>query len=580
MSKIKANTEVVLDGRGPLTLRPNDHIATGGEGSIFKAGDTAIKIYTDPQKVIWNDIEEKLKFFHSNQHPYIVAPQGRVTMPSGKTIGYFMKYVQGEPIARVFTNDFRQRTNFNDQNASLLVERMREILMFAHSCNALLIDANELGYFVIMSQSKQPEPRIIDVDCWVIGNNWPPTVPIMPSIRDWHTKKWNNGTDWFAWGVVTFQVYTGIHPYKGTLDGFQRNDLEGRMKANASVFTQGIRLNRAVRDFSIIPGPLLDWYVATFQNTERTIPPSPFETGIVTARIARVMRVVTTASGMLVFDKLYSKADDRAIRIFPCGVVLLNSDKLVNLSNKREIGVAKSHDCELVRAQNGWLKADMNDRNIKFSHINETSLNEQLLTLNIKGHKLIRYENRLFVVTDKGLTEVVLKILGNKPILSVGQTWGVMINSTRWFNGMGIQDTMGATYVIAPFGDNSCAQIRARELDSLKLVMAKAGHRFITVIGLDHNGVYQKIELTFNREYNNYKAWQGATDSPDLNIAILPKGVCAAIVNDGELDIFVPTTGAFNKVQDKLISTDMTLANLDNKVVYIQDGDVWSVRMK
>ncbi len=577
--KSKGNIQVVLEGRGPLTLRPNDYRRTGGEGSIYEASKTAIKIFIDKRKVIWNNIAAKLDFFRKNPNRYIVSPQGFVKTPKGETIGYYMEYIDGEPITRLFTNDFRRRTNFNDRNASLLVERMREIVMFAHDHNALLIDANELSYIVIMNQSKEPEPRIIDVDCWVIDNYWPPVLPIMLSIRDWHTKGWNKGTDWFAWAVVTFQVYIGIHPYKGTLNGFRRKDLEGRMKANASVFSPGVRLNRAVRDFSLIPGPLLDWYVATFQNGKREAPPSPFETGIAVTRVSRLMYAVTTSSGVLIFNKLFSKVDDQAIRIFPCGIVLLNSGKLINLSTKREIGVSQSRDCEIIRVENGWLKAFIDNGKINLSHINETSLNEKWLKLDLKGQKLVRYENRMFVATDQGLTEVVLKILG-KPILSVGQTWGVMVNSTRWFEGVGIQDTMGATYVIAPFGDDSCAQIRIRELDNLQPVMAKAGNRFITVIGLDQAGIYQKIELTMDQGYSNYKIWQGITDNPDLNIAILPKGVCATIVKDGELDIFVPTTGLLNRVQDKQISTEMILANWNDKVVYIQDGDVWSMQMR
>ncbi|MCK4554045.1 hypothetical protein KAU19_03715 [Candidatus Parcubacteria bacterium] len=577
MNKI-GNIKVVLDGRGALTLRPNDHKATGGEGLIFKAANTAIKIYKDLKKVAWNNISGKLSFFRSNQHPYVVAPQGLVLSPSGKTIGYYMEYVDGEPIARVFTNAFWKRTGFSNQNVLSLADRMREIVMFAHKRDTLLIDANELGYFVIFNKNKDPEPRIIDVDSWVIGNNWPPKVPIMPSIRDWHTKGWNKGTDWFAWGIVSFQVYTGIHPYKGRLNGFKPSDLEKRMKANASVFAQGIKLNQAVRDFSAINGPLLDWYVTTFQHGNRTVPPSPFKTGAGIAQAARVMRAAVTITGMLIFDKLYDNAGDQAIRIFPCGAVLLDSGKIVNISTKQQIGTALSRNCEAVKAQNGWLKADINGRKIQFYYVNATSLKEEVLTLNINGHKIVSYENRIFAVTDKGLTEITLKVLG-KPIISVGQTWGVMVNSTRWFDGVGIQDAMGAMYVIAPFGNNACAQIRIRELDGLQPIMAKAGNRFIAVIGMDSSGVYHKVELTFDRGYDSYKAWQGKTDSPDLNIAILPKGVCATIVNDGELAIFVPTAGALNKVQDKHISTGMMLANWNNKVVYIHNGDVWSVRM-
>ena len=54
----------------------------------------------------------------------------------------------------------------------------------------------------------------------------------------------------------------------------------------------------------------------------------------------------------------------------------------------------------------------------------------------------------------------------------------------------------------------------------------------------------------------------------------------AKTVQDGELNIFVPTSGTLNKVQDKDIRTDMILANWDNTVVYIHDGRIWTVMMQ
>lgn len=576
MSKVTGNTKIILDGRGPLTLRPSDHIATGGEGSVYKAAATVIKLYTDANKMQRDGMVDKIKILSGFNHDFIVAPKGLVLLPSGVPVGYYMDFVDGEPLPRVFTNDFRKREGFTDAHASILVDHSQKIISFAHSKGAVMVDANEMNWLAVLKKRNDPEPRVIDVDAWSIGK-WPASV-IMPSIRDWHTKGFNQASDWFSWGIVTFQIYTGIHPYKGTLNGYKPNELEKRMKANASVFSPGVKLNNAVRDFSIIPGPLLDWYAATFQNGKRSIPPSPFDKGIATAQIARVLHATTTASGLLILDKLFGKADDQVIRVFPCGVVMLDSGKLIDLSKARLIGMSGFRDCEIVKTETGWLKAEINNGDIKFFHINERDLKEEELALSIKGYKLFRYENRLFVVTDKGLTEVTLKILG-KPIIAFGKTWGVMINSTRWFDGVGIQDTMGAAYLIAPFGESACVQIRVKELDGLKPVTAKAGSRYIVIIGLDSSGNYQKVELTFDREYGSYKAWQSVTDSADLNIAILPKGVCAAIANDGELDIFVPTSGTLNKVQDKVISTDMALANWDDKVVYIQNGAVWSVKM-
>ena len=53
----------------------------------------------------------------------------------------------------------------------------------------------------------------------------------------------------------------------------------------------------------------------------------------------------------------------------------------------------------------------------------------------------------------------------------------------------------------------------------------------------------------------------------------------ATIVNDGELVIFVPVNGNMNRVRDTKVTTEMLLSNWNSSVVYIQDGDVWKVRM-
>ncbi len=584
MTAIRGNTQVVLEGKGLLTLRQNDYLATGGEGTVYKVNDVAIKLYTDPDKMMRDDIPQKIKKLSTFVHPYISVPRGLVLF-SGKPIGFYMSFAEGEPLSRVFTNDFRTREGFGDRDAVKLVDRMRDVVRFAHDHGAIIVDPNEFNWLAYLKGNDKPEPRIIDVDSWVIGR-MPPTVAIMPSVRDWHTKGFNQLSDWFSWGVVTFQVFTGIHPYKGTLDGF--TGLEDRMKRNVSVFSNGVRLNRAVRDFNCIPNAIRDWYQETFQTGKRTIPPSSSDAGAAKAAVTRVVKIIT-ASGSLVFDKLYSKTGDEAVHIWPCGVVLLESGELIELRSKRIIGRLNSVSGEVIKVDGGWLIADWVNPaldhksgvsgQVAYNYVNESSLQSESLTLAIKSHHIFRSDNRLFVVTDGGLTEIFFKVMG-RAIIAVGQTWGVMTNSTKWFDGVGIQDAMGAMYIIVPFSDKSCTQIRVRELDGLKTVSAKAGNRYVVIVAADRNGQYHKIELVMSRDYTNYQVSKTAVDGPDLNITLLPKGVGITIVDDGELIIFVPTSGVINKVSDKYITTDLALANWDDRVLYIRKGEVWSVRFK
>jgi hypothetical protein len=351
----KGNIKILLDGRGPLTLRETDYVTTGGEGSIYKTGPTIVKLYTDVDKMQRDGMPEKIKALAQLQHNGIVAPQGLVLDEHKQPVGFFMPFVEGEPMSRVFVSDFRARTGFGDRDAMDLTASMHEIVAYAHSKKALMVDANELNWLVSYTKGTPAGATVIDVDSWAVGR-WPATV-IMPSIRDWNAKTFSPTTDWFAWGVVAFQVFTGIHPFKGKMDGYKPGDLVQRMKDNASVFGAGVRLPHSVRDFACIPGPLLDWFQATFQQAARSAPPSPRDTSK-PAKAAQIMRAVTTATGGLVFEKLFERAGDPAVRIWANGAIRLRPGASWISTTGMNVVSNSTPASEVVKCSTGWLVAD------------------------------------------------------------------------------------------------------------------------------------------------------------------------------------------------------------------------------
>ena len=583
LSTPTGNLVVELEGRGTLTIRPNDYVSQGGEGIVYRANQTVIKVYHDPEKMRRDGMPDKLRMLSKIKHPYIVGPEGVVLDFKGSPIGFWMPYAEGEPLSRIFTTSFRTRAGFGDEDAKQLVERMRETVSVAHGHGALLIDGNELNWRALLSQGKTgPEPRVIDVDSWEIGR-WPATV-IMPSIRDWSKDTFTEMTDWFSWGIVTFQVFTGIHPYKGTLPGFDRGDLVGRMRLNASVFDPAVVLNQAVRSFTCIPGRLLDWYRQTFADGYRSTPPSVLATGgPAMPQAARTARVVTGPTGSLQYDLLL-RPSQPAVRTWPCGVVLLRDGTLVDLAKKNMIGHMLSRDGEVVKVDGGWMAADVENGRYAFACIDERTRAAITLRCDLSIRRIFRYENRLFAITETGMIELQFMRVG-RPLLTLGrQTAILQPKATQWFDGVGIMDAAATIanhrFLITPFGEKACAITRIPELDFGRPVAAKAGHRFVTVVSIDKAGQYQKTEITFSKDYATHTVWQGTTDSADLNIALLPKGVCATIVRDGELDIFVPTSGTLSKVSDSHIATTMELANWGDTVIYLERGEAWSLKMK
>lgn len=568
--------KVTLEGKGAVTLRPNDHIATGGEGSIYRVGDIAVKIYLDPAKMRSAGMPEKVKALAQLAHPFVVGPRGMVLNATAEPVGHYLPFVDaGHALSLVFTNEFWAKEGFNPARAAELVAGMRETVEFAHQHGAQLVDANELNWFALLNTTKA-EPRVIDVDSWAIGK-WPATV-IMPSIRDWNSSTFDDASDWFAWAVVTFQIFTGLHPYKGTLPGFDRGDLIGRMKARASVFQPAIKLNRAVRDFSAIPGALRKWYEAVFEQQERSAPPSPHDLSVSAAPAARTGRAVSVAGGgLLVMDLIYRNPKDSITRVFHCGIARTYTGTLIDLSANLSLGVVAAKDAEVVRVELGWLVGDKSG----FRYVSENMSEVVVLNLALAFRRLLSFQNRMFAVTDRGLTEITVRMFGGKPIAAIVQTWGIMVNSTRWFDGLGVMDALGATFLVLPFGKDFVAQVRVPELDGIRIVAGRAGTRFVSLILIDKQGLYEKFDLTLDANYAlPPKIWRGPAESPELNLAILPKGVCATIVKDGELDIFVPTSGSLRRVEDKQIDTDMALANWGDTVLFLQNGAVWSMKLK
>lgn len=575
MSLIKQPTKLELEGVGALTVRQSDYVTQGGEGAIYRKGDRILKLALDPKKFAASGMPEKVKLLRSKlSHPSIVVPSGMIRNGAGNIVGMHLPFVDGEPYPRMFTNEWRGKNRFGDTEVTKLASTMHEVVEHTHQAGALMVDGNELNWLADVSDIRQPVPYIIDVDSWQI-DRFKANV-VMPSIRDWH-RPLSPSSDWFAWGVVTFLLYTGTHPYKGKLDGYKPGEMEKRMQDNASVFRPDVKLNRNIRDFSVIPGPLLDWYQATFEQGERTMPPSPYKTGKANTAIGRVMRAVVTTTGGLVYEELLRLPGEKVISIWPCGIVRTDTDKLVEVTSKRVIGSVSGTRVAVVAQNGGYLVAEEEKSTWCFRFITRNG-QESKLTLGIPVTQVIRNGERMFIVSDTELIELTMQMF-SKPVLATGRRWQVLGNSTQWFSGIGVSDVLGAMHLVVPYGDDGVVMVRASALDGLRIVNAEGYGRIAMVATVDQSGQYQVFKFAGSEAWKSHTIHVRAVDGPELNLAILPKGVMAEIREDGELNVSVPTQSAVKVVQDKDLMTTMRLGNIGDRVVYRKDDALWSLRM-
>jgi hypothetical protein len=551
MFDISSKFKVQIPGRGTLSLGPADHVASGGEGHVYKKSGLAVKMFDDPARAVQGRMTDKIKLLAGLAHPCVVAPEALAVDAGGKAVGLVMPWVDKSwalPLA--FTNDWRNQNGFGDKEALSFAARMREVVSFAHGRGAVLGDANELNILGVDAKGG-PEPRYIDVDSWGFPGFGGDKV--MPSIRDWHSPPFTREADWFAWAVVAFQLLVGIHPYRGTHPAFKRNDLEGRMKANASVFDAAVRTPPAARPLACVPGPLLDWFRAVFADGARDAPPDPCSAPA--ARRARASFKLVSAAALDVAEVYALSA--QALRAAAPDVLLLADGALLSLPDGRRIGRADPA-AAFARLADGTIAAlRAEGGRLAFGALRAApGAAMAMLDSGLAATAGWSSENRLFAVVHDGLLEVQVRDLGGRFAAVPGRKWSLNPNATVFGDGLAVWDALGARHLVAPFGAGSVAVLRAKELDGLAPVSIVRKGRVAALSLLDKGGSYKRATVLFAADYASCAVEvEDADDADDgaLTDAVTEGGVIVRVDADGKLDLRVPASGA-----RRLVDVDAT----------------------
>lgn len=532
----------VFDEQGSkLVLGPNDHIATGGEGSVYARKDRVFKVYLDTAKAAKARLEEKVAVLRRLQHPGVAAPTGALRDKNGAFVGIALRRVEGEALCKLYTNTWRDANQFGVDETRHVAAAMREVVQFAHGHQALLVDGNELNWLV-----HDHKPVAIDVDSWQLQGF--PATAIMASIQDPLLQQnakgvlqFSEGSDWFAWAVVTFQLWTGIHPFKGTHPGFARNAMLERMKAGASVFDASVSLPAAVRPFSDIPVALRQWYRDVFEQGARTQPPARWE-ATVAAQTAPRLKVTQLLNAALRQERL-GGAGGKVVAAFggyviartPGGLILwdalrkapadwvLESDLQAVL--RREAAIVRLPATEaLVRlVPNAGLQLLTKEKPSEVS------------TLPSRATGLWQSGQRMFALVEgvsNGLVELSVAMVGQRAVLSIDKQWPVNTLSTSFFRACFVQDCLGVPF-LGVLEAAGLVQMKAPALKHLKVVQA---------LGIDRHNVWvtairkadgESVRLRLTAGVNEFEVQEEeVVQGLELDGAVLGTGVGVVRLGD------------------------------------------------
>lgn len=508
--------DVFIAGKQKVSLHRSDFKAQGGEGSVYVKGKTAFKVYADPQKMIPH---AKISQLAVLSRPEIIRPQEVLLDARQIPVGYTMPCVpDGLPLCQTFNKAFRDRHRLTPDRALALVRKMQEGVAHVHAQGLLIVDLNETNFLVDTALDRL---YFIDVDSYQTPQF--PATALMDSIRDRHNQAFSALTDWFSFAIVSFQMFVGIHPYKGKHGTLAT--LDARMQANVSVLNQDVSVPAVCLPFDVIPSAYRQWYRAVLDGGKRIAPPTDPHVVIILAPPA-----VRVSPGNSLFDIEELQAFDSDIVQFAHGLTVTQNGVVVGgrtlLNADVRIGIAP---------QNGHAIAAWTDGGcVRFYDLHAG----QELNSAIQGEDVMATEGRLYVRQGLSLLEIEFLTLPATTVVSARIVATVMENATQLFEGVAFVNMLGAWYATLLPSRGKAYQVRLPDLDGWTIVDTKFQNNVLMVIAA-RRGQYDKLILRFASDFQNYDLRRIAdVPAANINFVALDSGVCLSVTETDALEVF------------------------------------------
>ena len=579
---LKKPTRFNAGGLGEVTLMARDDSRAGGMGCVYfdtvQGRPCAFKIYHDRKQAVQDNLPTRLEFLTTLKHENIIGPRGLIHDLKGEFVGYWMPTVQGEELSRLLTLQFQSSKGYSIDALKKLIEKMRDITLFAHDHGAIKGDDNERNHIFRHVPRKGLFADDLDVDNWGRRGKWGP-VAIAPHIQNHHHKgPLNELTDHYALGILASWIILCTHPFGGRMSGFDHRDPEHlikRMQAKAPLFLPGVKMPPATRDLSDLPGPFLDWCGRVYIHGEELPMPSMFDTTPVAAA-AVTTHTAVNGNG---HTRLLDIAGDPFLRIFGCGLALTRSGKLVQISSGKVMYAVQSASCEVVKDGNYYLIGDYVDEAPNFVCVEAGTGTQIQVSNQYAGDKIWMRDNRLYIITESSVSELKLRVTGTIAVLAASSTWSLMTKTFTWLDEVAVQNIMGQAHVWVPFAEGTYTVLRVKELDGLTPVASRASGKYAVITAQGRAGRSVKVEIKFDSTFGTCQIKSEATPFLALNQTILENGWLVKLEDSGELNISIPFTASGETKKDARIHTGMQLSSTGNKILYLLNGAVWHLKV-
>ena len=558
-----------VQGKGEIRLCKSDFKAQGGEGAIYLKGSTAYKIYSDPQRAI---SPAKIQELSGLTQPNIIRPLEVLLDGKNRAVGYSMRAVgKSYALCQLFPKAFRQRHNLTPEVVLRLVRRLQEGVSHVHAQGILIVDLNEMNFLVAEDFR---EIFFIDVDSYQTPSY--PATALMESVRDRQAQRFTTGSDWFSFAVVSFQMFVGLHPFKGTYTPLQNlpdkeTKLDARMRAGVSVLRPEVSVPASCLPFNIIPPAYLDWYRAIFEEGKRMPPPDNSQ-----PTLTLMTPIMPRHPGSALFEITELKEFDSEV-ISHDGIITV-TEKSIYFDEKRYVRPPFDVKVIVTPRLRHLVAAYMDGSRACFYDLTDA----RDITLGVEAEEIMQYKGQFYVKQQEKIFALEFIELRGGVLPGVKLVANVMMKSTRMFEGAAIQNLLGACYASVLPAPGVCHQIRLAELDGYQLVGGKLSHNVLIIVGAKE-GLYDKLIFRFADDFSSYDLRIVANiSSTSIDFTVLASGVVLHISDEDTLEVFSRRKGSHDikAIQDAFIQADVRLFHNGAQALIARGSRLYKIRMR
>lgn len=554
-----------VEGIGKVTITDQDYLAQGGEASVYVKDRLAFKIYLDPNKMIPVD---KIKELELIQADNVLKPK-HILYDGNTPVGYAMDFKKNtHAICKLFTKAFKQRNNISNEDVTSIVEKLQETIEAIHAAKCLVVDLNELN---ILVNSKFEIPYFIDVDSYQTPSYR--ATAIMDSIRDHFVKnnKWTRDSDWFSFAVIAFQLWIGIHPYKGSHPDYKPNEWPKRMDDGVSIFDKKSSIPSVCNDFSVIPKSHLAWFKEIFLSNKRCSPPKIGDMSV-SILMPQTFNVITASQAFTI--SLVEECSETIMDVFNfMGINYMISSKRIH-KGKSAIPVDVVGFSKVLMCESSSINPVVCKLKDNIMYIED---DKGVVLGDIAANDMMYRNGCIYTVHGGKLMENSFTQFGEKIVHSTRLAANIFDLSTQVFDGVVFQDLVGKMHITLPYEKGKCVILHINELDGYRILNARS-EKNICGIMAEKGGIYYNFVITFNAAFNSYNV-RTSKDVPysEINLTVLPNGVT---VMAGNTTVEVFKDQNVKVIDNPPFNSTTKLYNYSGGIFYVDGKKIMAAKMR